>query len=496
MQLSQLLPGYSDREDPEVIALSLDSRQVQPGTLFFAIPGVEQDGRLYIEEAIRRGAAVVLFEADGYDNFPSIQRSDLVVCPVADLSKQVGSIVARFYSSPSTHMTVIAVTGTNGKTSITHFLADAYHYLHVPCGIIGTLGNGWRGQLIATDHTTPDPITLQASFADLRDNGIHTVAIEASSHALAQHRLAGVAINTAVFSNLTQDHLDYHHTMAEYAAAKARLFAWPNLLHAVVNLDDEYGQRLLSLCDSRITRVTYSLNGRQHVGLPFVCATDVQLTPAGYRLVVESSWGGAVLAGSLCGGFNASNILAVLAVLLVHGVSMADAVSACASVQAVEGRMQVMNFPGAPIVVVDYAHTPDALTKVLSTLQSYCTGQLWCVFGCGGERDRKKRPMMARAAAVYADHIVVTSDNPRSECPQDIISDIVAGFSSDVTVMVIEDRAEAIAHAIRSSQAGDIVLLAGKGHEKVQLIGQNVHPFSDWDCAQKVLLSHSSHRTY
>lgn len=459
--------------------LTADSRKIRPGMAFAAYPGEAGDGRRYIAAAIAAGAAAILWEQAGFiwpAEFGAVPN-----IPVTDLKDKVGEIAAQVYGDPSRELWVTGVTGTNGKTSCTQWLAQAFSALGRKTAVIGTLGNGFPPELEYTGNTTPDAAVLQAALAEYRAAGAAGVAMEVSSHGLDQGRVNGVQFDVAVLTNLTRDHLDYHGDMASYAAAKALLFAWPGLRYAVLNLDDEFGREMAS---------KHQHGPVQVVGYGFergnVRGSRLQLSSAGLAMTVESDWGRAELHSPLLGRFNAHNLLASLATLLVSGVGVDAAVAALSAVGAVAGRMQAIGGNGQPLVVVDYAHTPDALEKVLSSLRELNpAGRLWCVFGCGGERDAGKRPLMGAIAMRLADRVVVTSDNPRSEDPHAIIDAIRAGMNGNE--MVAADRTQAIAEAIKQAQAGDVVLIAGKGHEDYQEIAGVKYPFSDLSVARQAL---------
>jgi UDP-N-acetylmuramoyl-L-alanyl-D-glutamate--2,6-diaminopimelate ligase len=417
--------------------------------------------------------------------------------PVTDLRLKAGWLADAVYGAPSESLWMVGVTGTNGKTSTSHWIAEGLNEAGKKCAMIGTLGNGFAGALQATVNTTPDAIHVHGLLAQYRDCGAQAVAMEVSSHALAQGRVNGVQFDVALLTNLTRDHLDYHGDMQGYSAAKRRLFDWKSLKYAVVNLDDAFGGELaLRLREKEVEVVGYGLTdaalqlaGRH--GLRMVKGHTLEMNGQGMRLGIHSSWGVAEISSGLVGRFNAANLLGALAVLLVSDVCLNPAVSSLSRVQSVAGRMQRIGNAGQPAVIVDYAHTPDALEKVLLALRELCDannppGRLICLFGCGGDRDRGKRAMMGLVAEKFADHCIVTSDNPRSEDAGEIISQIVSGMAEQ-RHEVIEDREVAIQSAIGLARAGDIVLLAGKGHENYQEIHGVKHVFSDVDMAVKAL---------
>ena len=475
--------------DPLIHGLSLDSRQVAPGDLFFACAGTRTHGARHIAGAIEAGAAAVLREDARHAGRVDLEGA-VPVYHVADLKSMMGRIAARFYDDPSRDMAVTGITGTNGKTSCSHFLAQALDGAGAPCGLLGTLGYGRFGELHGGRHTTPDAITLQAWLARLRHDGVRQVVMEVSSHALDQGRVAGVHFDTAVFTNLSRDHLDYHGDLESYAAAKSRLFQAPGLRHAVINGDDETGRRLLTTLAGGIDVVVYGLGdgasaatNHQWARYPHVRRVRGEILRhdgEGMEIRIESSWGAGSVRSTLLGRFNASNLLATLAALLVQGVPMERAAACLARTCPVPGRMEHFGGgQGRPLVVIDYAHTPDALRQVLQTLRPLCAGLLWAVFGCGGDRDRGKRHEMGAVAARHADRVILTDDNPRTEDGARIIADIAAGMGRNRPAEIVRDRARAICHAIASAGQDDVVLVAGKGHEEYQIVGERRIPFSD-----------------
>ncbi|WP_220807193.1 UDP-N-acetylmuramoyl-L-alanyl-D-glutamate--2,6-diaminopimelate ligase [Noviherbaspirillum aridicola] len=485
--------------------LSSDSRTIGAGDVFLAYPGDAADGRHYISQAIARGARAVVYEADDFTwdagwTVPSLA--------VAGLKQLAGPIAAEHYRHPDAAMYSVAVTGTNGKTSCSQWLGRALSRLGQPTAVIGTLGAGlFRAGdsqgLDSTGYTTPDAVILQRRLAQLRDQGAQALAIEASSIGLDQGRLNGMHFDVAVFTNFTRDHLDYHGGMDAYEAAKRRLFDWPGLGHAVVNLDDAMGQRLLA--HLRATRPALPLtayttgNAAAEQGVSLLRASDIRSSHGGTVFRLDAPAGSVQVRTQLIGQFNVSNVLAVLGVLLAKGIDLKTAVDAVESLTPVPGRMQQLGGQDAPLMVIDYAHTPDALEKTLATLRQVAQqrgGELWCVFGCGGDRDPGKRPQMG-AAAQAADHVVVTSDNPRSEEPSVILDQIVAGIDRSrlkqaSALQVIEDRASAILWAGRHAGKNDVVLLAGKGHEPYQEIKGKKLPFLDADHAALALAARAT----
>ncbi|MDB6061834.1 MAG: UDP-N-acetylmuramoyl-L-alanyl-D-glutamate--2,6-diaminopimelate ligase [Verrucomicrobiaceae bacterium] len=476
--LGELLPeAASVWAKLHVTGLALDSRQVHPGDLFLAYPGEASDGRSFVDQAIANGAIAVAAEA-------GFERADLgvPVLKVADLRAQVSKIADRFYDQPSKAVGVIGVTGTNGKTSTTQLLAHALRMAGQSCGVIGTLGNNLDSAISSGNLTTPDPIALQHQLALWRDQGVAHAAMEVSSHGLTQGRVNGVRFRGAVFTNLSRDHLDFHGSMEKYGAAKASLFDMPALEFAVINRDDAFGAALAHKLRARLPVFDYSLQPGAAISV-----VQVDYRADGVLAKIATPWGAINAHSYLLGDFNLSNLLAVIAVLGQMGFNAVQIEGLLPKLKPIAGRMQRVDANADIEVVVDYAHTPDALEHALTALRQHCSGQLWCVFGCGGDRDKGKRPLMGEIAARLADRVVLTSDNPRSEDAQTIIDAIRAGFTGPA--LIESDRASAIALAIKQAQAGDIVLLAGKGHEDYQLIGKEVRPFSDVTVARAVLLA-------
>ncbi|MDH2916113.1 MAG: UDP-N-acetylmuramoyl-L-alanyl-D-glutamate--2,6-diaminopimelate ligase [Gallionella sp.] len=474
-----------------IARLVSDSRAVQVGDTFVAYPGTQADGRRFIAQAIASGANAVIWDAQDFKWNDEWQVPNLAV---HDLRHQAGVIADQVYGQPSQKLWMVGVTGTNGKTSISHWLAKSFSGVERKCALLGTLGNGFSGALQTTVNTTPDALLVQGLLSEYEQQGAQAAVMEVSSHALTQGRVNGVHYDVALLTNLTRDHLDYHGDMQSYAAAKRRLFDWTSLKHAVLNLDDAFGAELAeSLKDTSVEVIGYGLSDEslqlaECLGIRMVYGNLTQMDAQGLSLKLHTSWGGTEMHSKLIGRFNASNLLGALAVLLVSKVAMEDAVRELGLQKAVAGRMQTLGGKEAPAVVVDYAHTPDALEKVLSTLREVTAssgGKLICVFGCGGDRDRGKRPMMGTVVSKYADVRIITSDNPRSEDPRSIIESIVSGMSGDY--QVIEDRARAITHAIEKAKPNDTVLLAGKGHEDYQEIAGVRLPFSDSEIASRAL---------
>lgn len=475
----------------EVTRLVSDSRAVQAGDTFVAYPGEGNDGRRYIAQAIENGANAVIWEADGFTWNTEWAVPNL---PVHGLRQQAGFIADSVYGQPSSKLWTVGVTGTNGKTSISQWLARSFAAVGSKSLVIGTLGNGFPDALQASVNTTPDVLHLHALLAAGITQGAQAAVMEVSSHALAQGRVNGMRFDVALFTNLTRDHLDYHGDMQRYAAAKRKLFDWGGLKFAVVNLDDAFGDELATtLRDGAAEVIGYgateeALQRAGRLGIRMVHGRLVRADMRGMSLSLHTSWGAIGMDSRLVGEFNAANLLGALAVMLVSGVDIEDAARELGLQKAVAGRMQTLGGKDQPMVVVDYAHTPAALENVLQTLRAATEpagGRVICVFGCGGDRDRGKRPMMGTVAERFADVRIVTSDNPRSEDPLAIIGDVCGGMQGEY--QVIEDRARAIAHAIDKARANDTVLIAGKGHEQYQEIAGVRHPFSDSELAQRAL---------
>ena len=498
--LKALLGGLVDvPERLEVSDITQDSRSVTPGAAFLACRGRTHHGLDFAADAVAAGARAILWEPAPGVSAPALDAA-VVVCAVPNLSAQLGFIADRFFDAPSASLTLAGITGTNGKTTCAWLLAQALQFCGRHTAYIGTLGAGIPGALTALAHTTPDALTLQRLLAQLRSSGFDSVAMEVSSHALDQDRCAGLRFHTAVFTNLTHDHLDYHGDMSAYGAAKARLFNWPTLSARVINVDDAFGLELardqlqaqlargapgarLFLTSQRPTEWVAS-------AAEYVCASAVRASAGGLAIDIESSRGSGRLDSSLIGSFNVDNLLTVLAVLLAWELPLARACDALARCSAPPGRMQAEGGGERPLALIDYAHTPDALAKALQAARAHCRGRLWCVFGCGGERDRGKRGEMGRIAAALADQIIVTDDNPRREDPGEIVAAIMDGITAAggaARTRVIHDRSQAIHAALSGTPAADVVLVAGKGHEDYQIVGRDRRPFSDAAVVRRVL---------
>jgi UDP-N-acetylmuramoyl-L-alanyl-D-glutamate--2,6-diaminopimelate ligase len=486
--------------------VTLDSRAVTAGSLFLACRGRTHHGLKFASEAIARGAKAVLYESSGPgeplqppERIAAQLGNGIFVAAVPQLSRHVGVIADRFFAAPSQALTVAGITGTNGKTTCAWLLTQALQHVNRPAAYMGTLGYGVPPKLTTTEHTTSDAVSVHRQLAELRQLGAECVCMEVSSHAVDQERVAGVRFNTAAFTNLTRDHLDYHGTMEAYGAAKARLFDWPSLANRIVNIDDPFGAKLaLRTSQARLVVTSRtcgaglgtsaragagSIPGADTSTIPhsgFVRAVRTVPESAGLRIAVASSWGETELKVPLVGEFNVDNVLTVLAVLLSWGIPLGRASGALEQCRAPSGRMELFGGTrAAPLAIVDYAHTPDALAKALQGARLHCRGRLRVVFGCGGDRDAGKRPLMGAIATELADEVIVTDDNPRTEDPARIVADILDGVTDKATLEVEHDRARAIALALRRSSPEDVVLIAGKGHEDYQIHGELRRAFSD-----------------
>jgi UDP-N-acetylmuramoyl-L-alanyl-D-glutamate--2,6-diaminopimelate ligase len=452
-----------------ISGITSDSRLVEKNSLFIAYPGQYSDGREYIADAVKKGAVAVIWEEEGFTWNPTWDVKNIAI---PNLKLQAGYIASQFYKMPSSTLWTVGITGTNGKTSVSHWIAQAFDILKRNAAVVGTLGNGFLDMLEPALNTTPGPIELQKMLASFIKSHAEVVAMEVSSHGLDQGRLNGVEFDIAVFTNLTRDHLDYHKTITAYQDAKKKLFSWSSLKASVINYDDAFG-RVLADELSRESRhtLTYGINSGE------VRATNVELHESYFTMYVVSPYGNADVKVNLIGEFNVYNVLAVLSTLLVSDVSFEDAIDAISQLKPVAGRMQMLGGGNKPMVVVDYAHTPDALEKVLKTLKAQSKAKLLCVFGCGGDRDTGKRSQMGKVVSQYADAAIVTTDNPRSEDPEQIIGQIIEGMNGHYIVEL--DRAKAITVGVLSAKAGDVVLVAGKGHETYQEVAGVKHYFSD-----------------
>lgn len=502
--LANLLEGIAAANtcgDIVVSGLTLDSRQVHAGNAFIALQGGTTHGIKFAPAALAQGASVILAEVPapvvlelGIGNRESgIETARTRLPAVADagdivwidrLREQVGEIAARFFNRPSAALQVIGVTGTNGKTSTVQLLASALQLLGARTATIGTLGAGLVGEVVAAERTTPDAISVHALLAQFRDAGASHVAMEVSSHALDQGRVNAVEFDVAVFTNLSRDHLDYHGSMQTYGAAKAKLFAWPGLRAAVIDSDDAFGRELGANLPTSVRRLRYAIDDSQAE----IAAHNVRSDGNGLNFVLRTPWGEGQVQSSLLGRFNVYNLLGVAGCLCALGYEFAQIPDVLSRLQPVTGRMSRLGGDATtPLIVIDYAHTPDALEQALENLRQHCAGQLICVFGCGGERDQGKRPLMGEIAERLADSIIVTDDNPRGEKGDIIVAQIVAGLKRPHNASIQRDRAAAIAKAVCAACPGDVVLIAGKGHEPYQEVDGVKHIFDDVDVARHAL---------
>ncbi|KTD24779.1 UDP-N-acetylmuramyl-tripeptide synthetase MurE [Legionella lansingensis] len=474
MKLTELIKPWIDSAIPdcEILGLENDSRKIKPGFLFFAYPGAQTDGRLFISQAIHAGAQAVLYEPQNWPQDVELP-TKLNALPFPDVAQKLADIASRFYGYPTKELMVTGVTGTNGKTTIAYQLAQAHDLLGEKAAYIGTIGQGRVNSLSTLINTTPDALCLQHLFATYRENAIKQVCMEVSSHALSQERVEAIEFQQAIFTNLTHEHLDYHITMEAYAQAKALLFAKPTLKWAIVNQDDNHGQLMRNAVSSPSCQIiSYGFKDNADVRV-----IDWRVAITGSRCEIVSPWGQVQLHFNTLGFFNVYNSLAVFSSLLAHGYPINKVIPVMAKLTAAPGRMEIVS--QEPYILVDYAHTPDALENVLATLNKMKEGRILVVFGCGGDRDKKKRPMMGRIASQYADIAIITSDNPRTEAPTVIIDEIAAGIVPDADVYKIVDREKAIEKAIALANKDDIIVVAGKGHEDYQQIGTTRFSFSD-----------------
>ncbi len=484
MKLSNLLTGIVHvKHDVEITHISLDSREISNGGAFFAIAGAMQHGLLYARQVQQQGAVAIIYDPTKQGAEMASNCSGILLIAIENLAEKLGGIAANFYAQPAQHLNIIGITGTNGKTSCSQFLAQAMD----ACAVIGTLGWGKYSDLHNTRNTTPDAFALQNILAQFVTQGVSHVAMEVSSHGLEQGRVNAVKFSGVIFSNLSRDHLDYHGSMEAYFQAKLRLVQWPDLRFIVVNLDDAYAERVMASVADEVRVLTYSLQGKIYSKDSSIQVFNIDYSLTG--IVCDVYWQDeqARLEVGLLGDFNLQNILAVLAVLLEQDRSLNACLSALKSIEPVTGRMECFSGgEGKPLVVVDYAHTPDALRQVLSTLRLHCKAKLSVVFGCGGERDKGKRKEMGTIAESLADQVIVTDDNPRFEDAKAIITDVITGLKM-LNVRVINDRKLAIEQSILNSTELDVVLVAGKGHEDYQELKGVKYPFSDREIVQELL---------
>ncbi|AOT09746.1 UDP-N-acetylmuramoyl-L-alanyl-D-glutamate--2,6-diaminopimelate ligase [Pseudoalteromonas luteoviolacea] len=466
-------------------ALRLDSREVSDGDCFIAISGHQLDGTQFISKAIKQGAACVLV-----DEQAEVQSLEVPLIRITDLKKHLPSIAAQFYQYPSADMAVVGVTGTNGKSTTTAMIASLASYCGTPSAVIGTLGYGAPDELTPLNNTTPSSVSLQQIFSDLKTD-FHQIAMEVSSHGIVQGRTAQVDFDVAVFTNLSRDHLDYHGDMASYAQAKKRLFTQSAAQFKVLNIDDKYARQWLSELPIEDC-VVYGEKPDSHAYQCYVFFHHVVCEQNGLSLKLNTSWGDVEITTKLYGLFNVYNLAAAIAALLVQGYQLTKLQAGTAQLEQVDGRMEAFSSPGFPTCIVDYAHTPEALELALKALQQHVPGKVSCVFGCGGDRDKGKRPLMARAAERFADTVVITSDNPRSEDPNIIIDDIKAGLSEPEYAVSQPDREQAIRYAINHADQDSVVLIAGKGHEDYQIIGNQTLSFCDRSLVKLILQGESA----
>ncbi|AOF53948.1 UDP-N-acetylmuramoyl-L-alanyl-D-glutamate--2,6-diaminopimelate ligase [Rodentibacter caecimuris] len=470
-------------QDIEINELVLDSRKVKTGDLFVAIKGHQVDATCFIEQAILAGASAIVAETGSVDMHLSVvYQQQKPVIYYYNLSSNLSEIADKFYDSPSKKLTLVGVTGTNGKTTVSQLLAQWVRHLGHKSAVMGTIGNGLLGQVVEAKNTTGSPIEIQSSLASFINASADFVAIEVSSHGLVQHRVEALDFNVAIFTNLSRDHLDYHGTMEDYTQAKKRFFfdLSPDL--QILNADDPVGAEWLKSLPNGIAvscEANFQPNSKQ-----WLKAVSARFTHEGTIIDFTSSWGNGTLNSPLIGAFNVSNLLLAMATLLALGYSLESLINSVSTLQGVRGRMEMIKVEEKSAVIVDYAHTPDALEKALVAAREHCNGKLWCIFGCGGDRDRGKRPLMAKVAEQFADMVIVTTDNPRTEEPDQIEADIVSGFSNMDNVGLISDRAQAIEFAIQGAQKNDLILIAGKGHEDYQIVGNEILHFSDQETAE------------
>lgn len=475
------LPARALRE------MTLDSRVAASGDLFVAVPGHQVDGRRYIPQAIAQGVAAIIAEAQNEATDGEVRELHGVpVIYLNQVSERLSALAGRFYHEPSARMRLTGVTGTNGKTTITQLLAQWSQLLGETAAVMGTVGNGLLGKVSPTENTTGSAVDVQQVLANLAEQGATFAAMEVSSHGLVQHRVAALQFAASVFTNLSRDHLDYHGDMAQYEAAKWQLFATHQHGQMIINADDEVGRRWL---DKLPDAVAVSLENQFNPASRgrWLRADAVEYHDRGATIRFTSCWGDGEIESRLMGAFNVSNLLLALATLLALGYPLDALLKSAARLQPVCGRMEVFSAPGKATVVVDYAHTPDALEKALQAARLHCTGKLWCVFGCGGDRDKGKRPLMGAIAEEFADVVVVTDDNPRTEEPKAIINDILAGMLEPGRARAVEGRAEAVTSAIMQAREDDVVLIAGKGHEDYQIVGNRRLDYSDRVTAARLL---------
>ena len=488
--LSELVEGcavIAVEDDREIHAVQIDSRLLTKGDLFIAMPGVDCHALSYLESAVTAGACCVLFDKSAVVEFKrdlDKYKNDIVLLEVDSVRKVAGIIIDRFYMSPSKKMQVIGVTGTDGKTSVTQYIAQAM-MPEIKTALIGTTGNGIWGDLTSSTYTTPDVLSLHKILFDMNNKGASQVVMEVSSHGIDQKRIASVDIDTAVLTNVTRDHLDYHESVENYRDVKKRLFNQDSVKNVVINLDDETGCDLAESLRSEKNVWVYSLKAVNSLYKNYVYAKEITVEKDGFSIEVVTSVGVCRLQVPLMGRFNISNALSVLSVLLLNKMQLATAADKISQLKVAAGRMEGFSVNKSPLVVVDYAHTPKALELALRAAAEHSKGRVWCVFGCGGNRDQGKRPLMGAAAEKYADFVIVTDDNPRNEESSVISQQILSGIKNKELVKIIADRKAAIEYACEQALAEDVVLVAGKGHEEFQIVGDNKIPLSDREIVKK-----------
>ncbi|MDP8033466.1 UDP-N-acetylmuramoyl-L-alanyl-D-glutamate--2,6-diaminopimelate ligase [Pasteurella atlantica] len=493
-RLIHLIPELKKCEPITLNQIRLDSRQVQQGDLFIALKGHQVDGRNFIPVAISQGAKLILSEAEADQQAVTFSEKfaknekDLTACPILEipnLAKKVSQIADEFYAHPSKKLTLVGITGTNGKTTVAQILAQWHNLAGGKSAVMGTIGNGLYPDMQEAINTTGSAVEIQQYLSQFMEQKADFCAMEVSSHGLVQHRVEALDFDVAIFTNLSRDHLDYHNTMDEYKAAKFRLFNELTTQHKVINFDDEVGKKWLENLPNAIAvscDPTVKITQQQ-----WLQATNITFTQQGASIEFSSSWGNGKIDSKLIGAFNVSNLLIALASLLVLGHNLQNLIKIVPLLTGVRGRMESFSTEGYPTAIVDYAHTPDALEKALQAARLHCEGDLCCVFGCGGDRDTGKRPQMAEIAERYADKVIVTDDNPRTEDPEVITNDILKGFIKPKKVKIIHIRQYAIQEAIAKADPKDVVLIAGKGHEDYQIIGLKKYPFSDQEEVKKNL---------
>ncbi|QDJ12426.1 UDP-N-acetylmuramoyl-L-alanyl-D-glutamate--2,6-diaminopimelate ligase [Mergibacter septicus] len=486
--LSTCLPQL---QQIKLAQMRLDSRTVKEGDLFIGLRGHQQDGRQFIPQAIKAGAKAILTESETENDDLQLDWQQAVpILSVYQLGKKLSAIAGYFYAQPSSQLCLVGVTGTNGKSTIVNLLAQWVTLLGKQAAVMGTIGNGLYGQVEATENTTGSAVEIQANLAQFVEQQAEFVAMEVSSHGLVQGRVEALSFDLAIFTNLSRDHLDYHQDMTSYALAKKRLFSELNTKAQVINIDDPIGKQWLSDFPSAVAVSQFPLDPDiMTKDRLWVVADKIVYTDQGAIISLQSSWGKAELTSHLIGEFNVQNLLLAFAALLKLGLPFEQLVATVAQLQGVCGRMEKFSFSKRPLVLVDYAHTPDALEKALLASRLHCQGKLWCVFGCGGDRDRGKRPLMAQIAEKYADWVVLTDDNPRTEDPRQIMQDLQQGISQMEKVVVEHQRQQALAYAINHADSNDVILVAGKGHEDYQIIGTVKHRFSDRETVMALLSS-------